>query len=690
MKVSDTIRNIVLIGHGGCGKTTLAEAMLYTSKVTSRLNRVDQGNSILDYDQEEIERKMTIGISAAYMNWQKHKINLIDTPGFVDFLSEVKFGLRVADAALVVIQGVSGVEVVTEKVWEFAEEEKIPRIIYVTREKREHAKFDQIITEAVNEWGNGVLPVHIPVDPGEGFSKIVDVLKRKAYECNEDGTVKEIPVPENLKEKVESSRKALLEKVAEGSEELMNKYFEEENLSDEDFFKGLKESISRQEIFPVLCGDGYSNFGTSLLLDFLVEFAPSPYRLPEIKGFSASSSENEVSVAVTDDGAFVGYVFKTISEKNIGKLALIKVLNGSIRIGQDFINKTKSNSERIGNITFPQGKDRKDTETANIGDIITVAKLKDVSTGDTLADKSVDINLPEIRILKPLVQIAIKPRSKEDEDKITEGIRRLQDEDPSFSFHLDVEVKQTLLTGIGDVHLDVILKRLKSRYGIEVDKETPKIAYRETITKVASAQGRHKKQTGGRGQFGDCWVELSPSKEKEYEFEDAIVGGVIPNQYIPAVDKGIKERMEMGIIAGYKVVGVHAKCFDGSYHPVDSSELAFKLAGSLAFKAAADKAGPILLEPIYNVEVKVPSEYMGDVMGDLNSRRGRISGMEDKGGLQIIRANVPLAEMQGYSSTLRSITQGRGMFTMDFNTYEPVPHEISEKIIAAANEEKKG
>ncbi len=686
----DKLRNVGLISHGGVGKTSLAEAMLFNAGETNRLGKVDDGTSISDYHDDEIERKISISTSLLHFEWKHHKVNVLDTPGYSDFLGEVKGALRVVETGIVLINAVSGVEVGTEQVWEFANEEDVSRIFFMNRLDKENANFEKTLAMLKDRFGMGVVPVHIPVEEGENFHSFIDLIRMKLISYTADGSGKatEGDIPGDLQAKADEFREKLVESVAEADDEILEKYFEEGEISADDFKKGLLKGIRDKAIFPVLVGAATANVGVKELMDFVVNYAPSPAEFPEVVGKDPNTGE-EVKRDASPDAPMASLVFKVISEPHVGEFSCFRVFSGKMSSGDEVLNPNQKATEKIGQIYALNGKQRKEIPFVSAGDIASVVKLKNTHTGDTLCDKKSPILLEGINFPSPVIRVAVEPKCKGDEEKISVGLQTLHEEDPTFVSAFDPELRQTIIQGQGELHLTIVVKRLKDKFGVDVELTEPKIPYRETIKGKAEVQGKFKRQSGGRGQYGDVWIRLEPKERGEgYEFVDAIVGGVVPGKYIPAVDKGIQEAMAEGVLAGYPVVDVKATLYDGSFHPVDSSDMAFKIAGSMAFKKAFLRAKPVLLEPIYDVEVKVPEEYLGDVMGDLSSRRGKIQGIESEGPFQIIKAKVPLAELYRYSTALRSMTQGRGIHRRKFSHYEEVPHEIAEKIIEAAKAEK--
>ena len=692
MKVyeSDKIRNVVFAGHGGTGKTTLISGILYYTGMVNRFGKVEDGNAITDFDEDEISRKISIRPAIAYAEYKKHKINLLDTPGYMEFIQSAREPMRVADVAVILVDGISGVEVQTEKAWNFADEFNLPRAIIVNKLDKENADFEKTMESVHEFFGRSAVPVQIPIGKEHEFKGIIDLIRGKAYiyEEDESGKYKEEEIPGDLKDSFESKREEFIEMIAESDEDLMNKYFEEGTLSEEDILKGLKKALISNTIVPVFCAAASKNFGTAQLLDSIVEFFPSPLEGKEHKVIN-SKNEEEVEIKVDPEKPYLAYVFRTIADPFAGRITVFKVFRGKISSDTTIYNVNKKTNERLGSLQVLQGKNSTSISEVMAGDIAAVAKLKVTETGHTLADPSEPLMFPPLKYPEPAISFAIEPKSRGDEDKIGNALARLKEEDPMISFQRDPQTKELLLSGTGQLHVEVTVDRMKKRYGVEVNLKTPKVPYRETITAKADVMGKHKKQTGGHGQFGVCKIIMEPlERGKGFEFVDKIFGGAIPKQYIPAVEKGILEAAEKGYLAGYPVVDFKVTLYDGQYHEVDSSEMAFKIAASLAFKSAMEKAKPVLLEPIMKVEVYVPEENAGDIMGDLNSRRGRVLGMEAKGKMQIIKALVPLAEMLNYQPDLTSMTGGRGSFIMEFHGYEIVPHNIQEKIIEQAKKEK--
>ncbi len=683
----DQIRNVGICSHSGAGKTSLTEAMLYTSSSIDRLGKVDEGNSTTDYDKEEIERGITINTSIAPCEWKDCKINLVDTPGYFDFLGDVKSSLRIVDGALIVVSASSGVEVGTEQVWKYANDFGLPRLIYVNKMERENADFEQTFEQLRDHFGEMVVPVTIPIGKESSFEGVINLVTMKAVYPKGDGReVSEEEIPSELQDEAENYREILMESVAECNDETLEKYLEGEPLTEDEVINGVKQYTKMGEIVPVLCGSATQNIGVNQLLDCLTYYIPNPLEKEGLQGKDANSGE-EVEVKPSKDEPFSAFVFKTIADPYVGRLNYFRVFSGELSDDQEVYNSNNSSQERVGKLYYLKGKEQVAVSKVSVGDIVAVSKLQKTSTGDTLSSPSKPIVLPGVEFPEPIISFAVVTNEKGDEEKVGTSLTKLLEEDPILKRETNKETKETLISGMGELQLDIVLKRMTKKYGVDVDLKPPKVPYRETITKTVTAEEKYKKQSGGRGQYGHVYVEFSPLPEGQYfEFENNIVGGVIPKQYIPAVEKGILEAMETGVLAGYPVVDVKANLYDGSHHSVDSSEMAFKMAGINAFRKGMEKAEPILLEPILEVEVRVPEKYMGDVMGDINSKRGKIQGMDPDGDDQLIRAYAPQAEMLRYAIDLRSITQGRGSFTAKFSHYEQVPGDVREKIIEEANQ----
>ena len=682
------IRNVGVVAHGGVGKTSLVEAMLYDGGVSTRLGRVDDGTTMSDYTDDEIERKTSIGASLLHLEWKNHKVNLIDMPGYADFIGEVVGGLRVAETALILLSAQAGVEVGTEQVWNIAQKYNIARAFFVNKMEKEHADFEKVVKQTKKSFGHQVTPIQIPVGEGLEFKGIIDLIKMKALYFDKMGNSKEDKIPPELEGKAKDYREKLMEAVAESDDSLLEKFFDKGELTNEEMKDGLRKGVGGLKIYPLLCGSALENIGVSILLDGIIECFPSPLDFVQVKG-KKPGTDKEKTLKIGQDGSLCAFAFKTVSEPHVGELTFLKIYSGKLQSGMDVYNSTKDAMERIGQIYALNGRERKEIGIVNPGDLAGVVKLKNTQTGDTFCEKKDPMVLPNIDFPKPVINMAIKPKAKGDEEKIANGFAKLHEEDPTFIMEVDSDIKQTIIYGQGELHLEVMVDRLKKRFGVEAELEKPRIPYRETIKGKAEAQGKYKRQSGGRGQYGDVWLKLEPlPRGTGFEFVNEIVGGVVPSKYIPSVEKGVVEAMNDGILANYKVVDAKVTLYDGSFHAVDSSDLAFKIAGSMGFKNAAAKAKPVLLEPIYNMQVIVSEEFMGDVMGDLSSRRGKILGMDREGNFQNIKAQVPLAELYKYSTSLRSLTQGRGIHSREFSHYEEMPKDIAEKIIKEAQAEK--
>jgi elongation factor G len=689
MKVYDapSIRNVALVGHSGAGKTQLVSALLFDAGAVNRFGRVDDGTTVTDYDEEEIARKHTLACSLAYAEWNKHKINFIDTPGMANFLSDARAALRVADAALVVVDAVAGVEVSTEKVWEAAQELDLPRIIVLNRLDRERASLDRSLESLRAVFGRAVVPIQLPIGEEKSFKGVVDLVSMKAWTFGTDGKPSETQIPAGLEAPAQAARDALIEMVAEADDALMEKFFDAGTLTQEELLAGLKRGIAAARVFPVVTVSALSNIGLQPLLDAIAAYVPSPAERP-MKATDAKSGD-ELDVQASDTGSTAAFIWKTVADPFAGRITMFRVVSGALKADSTVQNLTKGVPERLGHIVLLQGKTQTSVPEIKAGDIGAVAKLKESQTNDLIADKAAPFVMSGTKFPEPVISYAIEPKSRGDEEKISTALHRLQEEDPTINYSRDQQTKELLLAGQGQSHIEVTVAKLKRRFGVEVNLKLPRIPYRETITASTEAHGRHKKQTGGHGQFGDCKVKFEPlARGSDFEFVDDIFGGSIPRQFVPAVEKGIQDARMRGFLAGYPMVDFRATVFDGSFHPVDSNELSFKLAGSLAFKDGMSRARPTLLEPVMDVEVYAPSDYAGDLMGDLNSRRGRIGGMDTRGASTIIRAKVPMAEMLTYEQHLTSATGGRGSYHMEFSHYEEVPTHLHGKIIAAAKAER--
>ncbi|PYV19657.1 MAG: elongation factor G [Acidobacteria bacterium] len=686
---SDNIRNVGIIGHGASGKTSLTSAMLFVSGAVNRLGRVEDGNTVTDWEDEEIERKISISSALAYAEWNKHKINLLDTPGYRPFLNDTRLALRVADAAVVLVDAVAGVEVQTEKVWEFADEFDLPRIIVVNKLDRDNASFQRALDSIAEVFGRAPIPIQLPLGAERDFSGMLNLISNKGYRFERDGSgkFKEVESPEALRAQASQYREKLIERVAESSDELMEKYFAAGTLEGDDLIGGFRKAFAERSLMPILAASASLNIGMPQVLDAIVDFFPAPTRR-KVQGIHPKTKE-PVERAVSSQEPLAAYVFKTVADPFTGRISMLRIYSGVMKSDTQYYNQSKEKPEKFGPLQALQGKAMTPIGEAQAGDLIAVTKLKETTTGDTICDPAHPILFPAVEMPEPSITFAIEPKSRGDEDKISTALARITEEDPAIKYHRDPQTKQLLLSGSGQLHVEVTVAKLRKRYGVEVILKTPKVPYRETIRGRADVQGRHKKQTGGHGQFGDCRIKLEPlPRGANFEFVDEIFGGAIPRNYIPAVEKGIQDAATRGFLAGYPVVDFRVTLYDGSYHPVDSSELAFKVAGSLAFKKGMEEAHPVLLEPIMNVEIYAPQEYAGDLMGDLTSRRGRLQGMDVKRGTQVIKAQVPMAEMVTYAPVLTSMTGGRGSYHMEFSHYDEVPAHVAQKIIEEARKER--
>jgi len=686
------IRNVGVVGHGDSGKTTLTAGLLFTAGASNRLLRVDEGNTITDFDEEEIQRKISISTAVAVAEWKKSKINVLDTPGYNIFINDARAALVAADSTLVLVDGVAGVEVQTEKVWQFAADYKLPRAVIINKLDRERSDFQRALENVQETFGRSAVPIQLPIGSERDFLGVVDLVRMRAYQytADGDGKGKEGEIPGNLADAAQKAHETLVEMVAEGNDALMEEFFEKGTLAAEHIIEGLRHGVREMRIFPVLCASALHNVGTDLILNFIVDNLPAPVER-EAAPITVGSSANGATRKITDSDQAAIYVFKTTADPFAGRITFFKVMTGVVKNDANLYNVNRSAAERLAHLSSPQGKTLQPVTELHAGDLGAVAKLKETLTGDTLAEKGLNISYPPVKLPEPSIAFAIEAKSRNDEDRMGNAVHRILEEDQSLRFYRDPQTREFLLAGAGQQHVEIVVSRLKKRYGVDVTLKAPKIPYRETIRGFADVQGRHKKQTGGHGQFGDCWIKMEPlPRGAKFEFANEIFGGSIPKNFIPAVEKGIVEAAEHGYLAGYPMVDFKVTVYDGSYHDVDSSELAFKLAARKAFKAAMLEAKPALLEPIMNVEIQAPVEYAGDLMGDLNGRRGRISGMETKGSTQFIRAQVPMAEMLNYQSDLTAMTQGRASFTMEFDHYDFVPQLQAEKIIAAAKAAKTG
>jgi len=691
MKVYEApnIRNVALVGHGGCGKTSLVSAMLFDMGAVNRIGRVEDGTTVTDFDPDEIDRKISLQTALAWGEWKKAKINMLDAPGYANFLSEARSALRVADSALVLVDGVSGVEVQTEKVWGYAAEYGIPRLVVVNRMDRDRASFARSLESLQSAFGRGVVPIAVPLGEERGFVGFADLVTEKAFVYSDDqsGGFQPVDVPANVADAARSWREKLVEMVAESNEDLMEVFFEKGGLSQADLVRGLRAAVLERRVFPVVPASSLHNVAVHAILDAILELLPSPVDRGEVKG--SDPAGNEASRQPAADAPLSAFVFKTIADPHAGRISLFRVYSGTLRSDSTFHNASRDVPERVGALELLQGKSQTPVPEIHAGDLGAVAKLKETQTGDTLSDKAHPIVYPPVVFPEPATTFAIEPKTRGDDDKISLALHRLMEEDPVLRLSRDTQTHEMLLSGMGQLHIEVAVAKLRKRYKVEVNLKKPKIPYRETIKASAEGHGRHKKQTGGHGQFGDCKIRMKPlPRGEDFKFVDDIFGGSIPKNFIPAVEKGIQEARNRGLVAGFPMVDFQVELHDGQYHDVDSSEMSFKIAGSLAFKDAVAKCRPTLLEPVMKVEIAVPEEFAGSVMGDLSSRRGRPQGMEPNGSLQVIRAEVPLAEMLSYDAELTSMTGGRGSYHMEMSHYDEVPAHLQEKIVAAAKAER--
>jgi elongation factor G len=687
----ENARNVVLVGHGHAGKTSLVSAMLYTAGATQRQGRVDDGSATTDYDDEEISRKMSISTSLAYAEWGQTKINFVDTPGFNMFVHEAKMVLPVVDAALVVVDGVAGVEVVTERVWNYCEEYKTPRVIVASRMDRERADAERVLESLTRAFGRAVVPLELPIGKEKNLSGVVDLVNMKAYtyDLGGNGKGREGEIPANMKDAAQEAHERLVELVAEGDDALMEEFFDKGTIPVEHLIPALHNAIREDKLFPVLFASGLGNVSTDRLMDFIVDFTPAATEHESICGEVTSGNGEPPARKESDSEPVSVYVFKTVSDPFAGRISYFKVFSGVLKNDSSLTNYSRSSQEKFAHISVMQGKTAVPVNELHAGDIGAVAKLKDTLTGDTLGDKSAPIQYPHVKLPEPAITFAIEPKSRADEDKLGPGIHKMLEEDAMLRFFRDAQTREFLIAGTGQQHIEVVVAKLKKRYHTEVVLKAPKVPYRETIRGRADVQGRHKKQTGGHGQYGDCKIKMEPlPRGSEFEFVNDIFGGAIPKNYIPAIEKGIKDAASRGYLAGFPMVDFRVVLYDGSYHDVDSNDMSFQMAGRIAFRKAMEQAKPTILEPIMHVEITVPDEFAGSIMGDLNARRGRIQGMDNKGGNTIVKAEVPMSEMLTYGVDLTAMTQGRGSFNMEMHHYDVVPGQLQEKIIEKARAER--
>ncbi|HOW55056.1 MAG TPA: elongation factor G [Syntrophorhabdaceae bacterium] len=687
----DAIRNIGIFSHGGEGKTSIVDAMLFLAGENNRLGSVDEGTSLMDYEPEEVERKITISSSLACFDWGKNKINLLDTPGDDNFISDAKLCMRVVDGAIIVVSAVSGVKVQTEKVWQYANEFSVAAGIFINKMDRERADFVRTIEDIQKNFTDKTcLVLQIPIGQEESFQGVVDLLTMKAciFKKDSSGGFDITDIPGEQLDLAQKYREKLVETAVEVDDEVMERYLNGEEIKPEEIEQCLKAGIFANKIVPVFCGSAGRNIGINMLLDNVVRLFPPPLFKKEVEGTNPKTGEKMMR-EMSASQPFSAFIFKTITDPFAGKLTMFRVYSGEIHPDMTALNVLKEEKERIGQIFYLVGKKQKPAGFAGPGDIAVVAKLRETQTGDTLCDEKFPIRYEGVTVANPVISFSLQPKAKGDEDKLNTSLARLIEEDQTIKYSRDEQTKEFLLSGMGQVHIEVIIDRMKRKFGVEVELKEPKVPYKETIKGTTKVQGKYKKQSGGKGQYGDTWLEMGPKPRGEgFEFVDKIVGGAIPRQYIPAVEKGIVEAMGQGILAGFPVIDFRVTLYDGSYHDVDSSEMAFKIAASMGFKKGLEMCKPTLLEPIMKMEVIVPDENMGDIMGDMNSRRGKIMGVETKGSNQVVKAVVPMAEVLRYAPDLRSMTGGRGTFTMEFSHYEEVPGQIAEKIVEAAKREK--
>ncbi|UCF93210.1 MAG: elongation factor G [Desulfobacterales bacterium] len=687
-EMADNLRNVALIGHGGAGKTSLAEVMLYKSGVIKRIGRVEDGNTAMDFEPEEIRRTSSISSGFHQFTWKKHTVNLIDTPGDQNFFSDTKYCLQAADGAIVVIDAVDGVKVQTEQAWEFARELGQPCVIFINKLDRERADFFRTFEDAKRSFEPKPVIIQLPLGSEAEFNGIVDLITLKAYTYDAEGKATAGEIPSAMLDTVETEKEALIENIAEADDELIERYLDGETLSEEDLKSALRKGILARIFVPIVCGSATKNIGIDLLMNLIASAMPTPQDAGPRIGIDPGTGQ-EIERAPDPDAPFSGFVVKTLTDPYAGRLTIFRVVSGTLGADGTFYNSNKETKERFNQLLTIAGKEQRPATGAGPGAIVAVAKLKETATGDTLCDDAKKIKYQCVQPLPSLISFAVEAKSKGDEDKIFSSLNRLLEEDPALKLDRISETKEIILSGLGQIHIEATVEKLKRKFNVEVQLMTPKVPYRETIKKKVRVQGKHKKQTGGHGQYGDCWIQMEPMpRGKGFEFVDGVVGGVIPKTYIPAVEKGIIESAQKGVLGGFPCVDFKVTLDDGSFHAVDSSEMAFKIAGSLAFKKAAEQAEPVLLEPIMELTVTTPDEYMGDIMGDLNGRRGRVLGMDSAGKNQVIKAHVPMAEFLSYAPDLRSMTGGRGIFSMTFSHYDEVPSQIAEKIVEEINKSK--
>lgn len=676
----DKIRNICLVSGGGAGKTTLGEACLHLSGASDRLGKVTDGNTVSDFDPEEIKRKISISTALLPFEWNDCKINFIDTPGYFDFVGEVKQGIRVADAALIPISGKSGVSVGMEHAWGYAQERGIPAIIFVNKMDDENANYNNVVEQLREQFGTAVVPFVAPIKDGNALSGFVDIINMKAKKIS-GGKLEDCDLPAGMDGELAPYREMINETIAETDEALMDKYFNGEEFTQEEISTSLRNGMKEGSIVPVFCGSALTSAGVSLLLDAVVKYMPSPAGV--VSG-TKPDSEDTVELKCEDGAPLSAFIFKTVADPYVGKLSYFRVYSGVMKADSQVLNTRSGANEKIGHLFMVRGKKQEEVQSIGAGDIGAVTKLANAKTGDTLCSPAQPIVLEGIDFPQPSISLAVIAKAKGDDEKIGSGLHRLLEEDPTLKVENNTETHQMLISGVGEQHLDIIVSKLKAKFGVDLDLVEPKVAYRETIRKKVKVEGKHKKQSGGHGQFGHVWIEFEPGEEQDLTFEEKIFGGAVPKNYFPAVEKGLRECIQHGVLAGYPVVNLKATLVDGSYHPVDSSEMAFKVAASLAYKKGLEEAGPVLLEPVGHLEVTVPDSYMGDIIGDINKRRGRILGMNPG----IVTAEVPMAEMGRYATDLRSMTQGRGSFTLNFERYEEAPANVAQKVMEESKKQQ--
>ena len=681
------IRNVGVVGHGGVGKTTLVEAMLFAAGAVTRLGRVDDGSTTTDFDPDEIKRKISINTSVAYCDWKGHRINLVDTPGYGDFIADARAGLRVVEAAVVVVDAVAGVQVQTEKVWKFATEYNLPRLVVVNRLDRERADFFRTFETLGRRLKGRLVALHIPIGEESGFKGFVDLVKMKAVAVA-GGKPSEGDIQGDLADRAKEYREKLVEAAAETDDELLSKYLDEGSLGEPEMLKALRAGIAEGKLVPVVCAAAVKSIGVHALLDLIVDSLPSPADRAEVVGTDLKTKQAGARAADAK-APVTALVFKTLSDPHIGKLSLFRVTSGTVRADSTLLNPGRGARERMGHVSWLQGKTQKNVETLGPGEIGVAQKLKETLTGDTLTEEAQPFELPRITFPEAAISFAIQPKTRGDEDKISTALARIAEEDPTVHYHFDPETKQLLVSGVGSMHVEMVVERMKRKYNVDVNLLPPRIPYKETVKGRAEGQGKYKKQTGGRGQYGDTWLRVEPmARGGGFEFVDDVFGGAVPRNFIPSVEKGVRDCMKKGILAGYPVVDMKVTLYDGSSHDVDSSDMAFQIAASMGLQKVFMDARPILLEPIMNVEVTTPADHAGDVIGDMNARRGRIVGMEPAGETAAVRAVVPMAEMLTYESSLRSMSGGRGGYSMEFSHYEEVPAFLADKVVKEAKAEK--